>query len=365
MSLFSRLLNLNAGNIPLEDFFTELAAYLFASHKTILYDFLGHLNLLNSETYSEAHVLTQKTFEPLEHHHSSSRPDLVVEFISGDHRDVIFVESKIGSHEGHLQLQRYAEILDQLTGYRKRSVVYITRDFDPKDKADIFKNIPNSDVQFYQFRWHQLYHVLRSHSDIELVRETIIFMQEYRMAHNNQFSSIDVLTLSNFTKSLKIMEETMWGKTSQKFVAVLGGMKKSSTAMTQLQNFGRYIMNTSMPGQWWCGLGFSLERQDLTDYPTVSLMLEVAPNSQYREEIIEVMKIISQKDGWQGYELNNSKAWSGIVRERSLQDFLSGADHVSAIQQFFSQGLDELEAIKKQYAHLPWGVVQDGEGSSD
>lgn len=38
MSLFSRLLNLNTGSIPLEDFFTELVAYLLGKNKEILYD---------------------------------------------------------------------------------------------------------------------------------------------------------------------------------------------------------------------------------------------------------------------------------------------------------------------------------------
>ena len=36
MSLFSRLLKLHAGSIPLEDFFTELVAHLFSTNKEIL-----------------------------------------------------------------------------------------------------------------------------------------------------------------------------------------------------------------------------------------------------------------------------------------------------------------------------------------
>ena len=193
-----------------------------------------------------------------------------------------------------------------------------------------------------------------------LVQEIMIFMSEYRMAHNNQFSSIDVITLANFTKSLELMDETMWGEVSQRFKKVLGAIKQKSTALTQIQWHGRYLMTASMPsGRWWCGLGFILKTSHLTDYPTVRLVLEVDPNSHRRAEIIEAMKDICEQYGWKGYSLDSSKDWAGIVREKSLQDFLSEEDHVVAIKRFFLQALDELEKIKDKYSSLPWVAIQE------
>jgi hypothetical protein len=360
MSLFSRLLSLHTDKIPLEDFFTELVAYLFSTDKTILYIWLKHLNVLNINDDLDAHISTQQTFKPLDYHRSGSRPDILIEVISNEWHNLFFIESKIGSQEGNDQLSKYAEILHELPGFQNKFLVYITRDFDPKDEKTILRSIPNSNVQFKQYRWHQFYQFLKTQPPTMLIREMIMFMHEHHMAQNNQFSSVDIIALANFTRSLKLMEETMWGEVSQRFKEILGAIKPKVTALTQVQNHGRYLITASMPnGKWWCGLGFILKTANLADYPTVRLMLEVDPNSQHRTEILEAMWKICQQYGWQGYDLNNAKAWSGIAREKSLQNFLSEEDHIVAIERFFLQALDELAAIKHQYSNLPWGAIQD------
>lgn len=365
MALFSRLLSLNTGNIPLEDFFTEIVAYLLSTNKEIVYAWLKYLNLLDANNYLDAHISTQRAFEPLDYHLKGSRPDILIELTDGSNNDIIFIESKIGSQEGANQLSKYAAILHELPGFRRKVLLYITRDFDPKDESTVLKDVPKAGVQFKQLRWYQFHQFLCSQVDATFVQEIIIFMQEYRMAHNNQFSSVDVLALANFSKSLKLMEETMWGKVSQRFKEVIGAIKKQHTALTEVQRHERYLMAASMPsGKWWCGLGFLLKTSSLTDYPTVRLMLEVEPNSPHRVEIIEAMKdICGQFNDWKGYQLNEPKAWSGIVREKSLRDFLSQEDHIVAIEKFFLEALDELDQIKHKYSQLPWGAIQENEDS--
>ena len=365
MALFSRLLNLNTGSIPLEDFFTELVAYLFSTNKGILYAWLKHSSLLDSSTYLDAHVSTQRAFEPLDWHLSGSRPDILIEIGDDNSRDIIFIESKIGSQEGIDQLKNYAEILHELPNFRNKLLVYITRDFEPKNKATIFQKIPGSNVQFKQLRWHQFYQFLKSQANTTLVQEITTFMQEYDMAHNNQFSSVDIITLANFTKSLKLMEQTMWGKVSQRFKMVLGAIMQSSTALTEVQRHERYLMRAWMQNEWWCGLGFYLQTSSLTEYPRVVLLLEVRPNYPHRAEIVGAMKGICKQYDWRGYNLNDSKNWAGIIRERSLQDFLSEQDHIAAIEAFFLESLDELEKIKSQYSSLPWGAIANDGASPD
>jgi PD-(D/E)XK nuclease superfamily len=224
MSLFNRLLKLHNGNIPLEDFFTELVAYLFSTNKEILCAWLKYLDLPGIDFDLPAYVWTQQTFPSLPHHSSDSRPDIIVELVDGNNRDIIFIESKIGSSEGCNQLQRYAEILDELPDFRHKILVYITRDFEPKETETIFQGIPDFKVHFKQARWHQFYQFLKVQENSMLVEEIIKFMQEHSMAHNNQFSSVDVIALANFTKSLKLIEQSMWGEVSQKFEQVLGSM---------------------------------------------------------------------------------------------------------------------------------------------
>jgi hypothetical protein len=198
-----------------------------------------------------------------------------------------------------------------------------------------------------------------------LVEEIIKFMQEHQMAHNNQFSSIDVIALANFTKSLKLIEQSMWGEVSQRFNQVLGSMLSRSMTRAGLHNHERYLMYSRMSDKWWCGLGFMLDTSNTTDYPTVYLTLEVDPKSPRREEIIAAMKAICKQSEWKGYDLDNPKAWSRIILGRSLQSFLSEEDHIVAIQKFFLKSLDELSEIKSQYKHLPWDSSNAGGDVAD
>ncbi len=366
MSLFSRLLNLHTDKTPLEDFFTELVAHLFTIDRQILFAWLKYIGLLDTEAYLDAYISTQQTFDRLNHHDSDSRPDLVIELGDGSNKDLIFIESKIGSKEGYKQLPRYAEILDKLPDLRNKVLIYITRDFEPKDREIVLNRIPDSNVRFIQVRWHQFYQFLKAQTDTILFEEIIKFMQEHQMAHNNQFSSIDVIALANFTKSLKLMEQTMWGEVSQRFEKILGSMAPLSTTFTQFRLNERYLMYSWLPYKWWCGLGFMLNTSSSTDYPTVCLVLEVQPQSPCRAEIIEAMKAICKENSdWKGYDLDNAKAWSRIVLGRSLQSFLSKEDHIATIKEFFLKSLDELSNIKTKYPDLPWNAIVDGVGSFD
>ena len=286
MALFSRLLKLNTGSIPLEDFFTELVAYLFGTNKEILYAWLKHSSLLDSSTYLAAHVSTQQAFDPLDWHLSGSRPDILIEIGDDNSRDIIFIESKIGSQEGINQLKNYADILHGLPNFRNKLLVYITRDFEPKNPAIIFQKIPESNVQFRQLRWHEFYRFLKLQANTMLVQEIITFMQEYDMAHNNQFSSVDVITLANFTKSLKLMDQIIWGGVvSQRFKEVLGAITRP--LLTEVQRDERYSIRAWKPEELYCGLGFDLQTSSLTDYPKVFLRLDVPPNVRIEQRLLK------------------------------------------------------------------------------
>lgn len=357
MSLFSRLLKLNTSSVPLEDFFTEIVAYLFSTNKAILYAWLEHLNLLNTNSYLDAQISTHRTFAPLYFHLMGSRPDILIELQDENYRDIIFIESKVGSQEGHLQLSRYAEILHTLKGFRHKILIYITRDFEPKEQSVIFKTIPESEVKFKQLRWYEFYHFLRSLEETMLIQEIKTFMQEYSMASNNQFSSIDILTLGNMPKAMKLMDETMGSKVSQRFQEIMNPIKPQYKR-NEIQIYERYIKQAWIEnGKWWVGLGFFLNTSNVTDYPRVCLLIEVASNSRHRAEIVDAMKDICSQFRWQAYHLDNSPEWPRIVRQKSLREFLSQDDHVAAIQEFFMEALDELEQIKRQYPTLPWGGV--------
>jgi hypothetical protein len=379
MSLFQQLLKLHSNNpspenpkTPLENFFTEIVAHLFRTNHSLLLDWFRNIQFLDADDYLGISVTTQKTYQ----HPTTGKdkiPDIIIELVSHDTHDIIFVENKIGSKEEPNQLPDYAKILDSLSGYQNRLLLYITRDFEPKKQDYVLSQVSGTKIKFNQLRWHQLYQFLNKlQQQSDLVKEIIQFMQEYRMAQNNQFSAIDVLALANFQSPLKLMEQTMWGKTVQKFEEVLDSHKninfRKRRALQNIQWHNRYIMGAWMPEKWWCHLGFLLRpynNYNSYDYSVVRLVLEIDPKSPHRKSTIQAFEKICEQFDWRGYSLHNINDWAHITLAKSLRDFLVEEDHIAAIEKFFLDALDQLQEIKNQYPELPWGAVPEDDEDSE
>jgi len=115
-SLLGRLLPLFIGPQRIEDLFTEAVARLFERRPEICLNWLDELELItpaSGEDQRYTSVSTQKSFVALEEHGMGSRPDLIVEVHHPvedaeleSSKDVVMIESKIGSWEGQDQLKR-------------------------------------------------------------------------------------------------------------------------------------------------------------------------------------------------------------------------------------------------------------------
>ena len=141
MSLFNKLLGFAGERVQLEDFFTEIVARLFEHHPEVFFKWISWEN--ESQLDIKIRTDTQRFYPALaddenEHdgdgHDKRSFIDLVVELNEGEERKVIFIESKVGSHEGLGQLPRYAKILAQEDAH-KRLLLYVTKDYDRKDES--------------------------------------------------------------------------------------------------------------------------------------------------------------------------------------------------------------------------------------
>jgi hypothetical protein len=109
----------------------QVFAHLLSTYPELCLAWLNESGVLPlNEKYSRIRVTTQRPFGALEDHRYASRPDVVIELSEGfstegvdDDRsdeapvpptDVVFIESKVGSREGHDQLRRYAEHLSTI-----------------------------------------------------------------------------------------------------------------------------------------------------------------------------------------------------------------------------------------------------------
>lgn len=368
MSLFNNLLNLHSGIRPVEDLFTEVVAYFLDINTDILLDWLKHHAIINEENYHSINISTQKYYEPLEHHHQGSKPDIVIELANDTTTDVIFIESKIGSTEGWEQLKRYAEILSNLSYPQRRFLIYITRDYDPKEAKNI---ISDAKLNFYQLRWYQFYSYLTKKSDDILAKEILNFMGLHGMSHTNQISSVDLLTMMNFKKTLNFMQATLSDEVKSTFREFVKGFNYAEVNnLSQWKEHNRYIIGSSLSAKkWnvWCGLGyFDLNPESLTEYPHIGIVIEVSPGFAKREKVIEFMReVVKQKpDLWEGYELNKPSAWSHIAYRKSLREFLSQEDHLHCIKEFFLKSIIAMQAIQEEF-NFPWEVLnQESEKES-
>ena len=134
-SIFNSLLRLksNFNIVPLEDFFTEIFAYMLKSSDALLCDWLNHFSIPHIE-YDNSSVSTQESFDALDEHLMGSKPDILIELSNKNRKQVLFIECKIGSVEGHDQLRRYAEQLDDINNIDLGVLIYITRDYEKKRK---------------------------------------------------------------------------------------------------------------------------------------------------------------------------------------------------------------------------------------
>jgi hypothetical protein len=362
MSSFTNLLNLHSANKPLEDFFSEIVAYFLSLNKDILINWLKSHSLISENNYSSIKISTQKEYQALPNHTEDSRLDMVVELSTDLNTDVIFLESKIASKDGNNALKKYAEILSSLPNVRQRTLIYITRDYDPKEEIKDFclKLLPK--VSFFQLRWYQFHSFLEKRESDIFAKEILTFMTNNRMAHNNQLSSIDILTMMNLNKTLNFMEATLSEEVQHEFKLAFGSMIKpvGSTSMTQWRWHSRYIIYTKFSGDnFWCGLGyFDLNPSNLNDYPYLGILLEVSPGFIERPKIIASMKkVVNDKpDIWTPLDLTVIPAWSAIFYRKSLQEFLSEKDQLSAIKNLFLESICKLKNIQP-YFDFPWKAL--------
>ncbi|WP_341525180.1 PD-(D/E)XK nuclease family protein [Nostoc sp. UHCC 0302] len=359
MSLFTNLLNLHSANKPLEDFFTEIVAYFLSLNNDILLSWLKYHSIISDNSYYSINISIQKAYQALPNHTEDSRFDIVVELSTGFNTDVIIIESKIGSKDGNNALKKYTELLSSLPNARQRTLIYITRDYDPKEKIKDFCINLLPKVNFFQLRWYQFYSFLEKRESDILGQEILIFMRNNRMAHNNQLSSIDILTMVNFNKTLNFMESTLNEEVQHEFKLAFGSMIKpvASTSMTQWRWHSRYIIYTKFSSDnFWCGLGyFDLNPTNLNDYPYLGILLEVSPGFVERPKIIAAMqKVVNDKpDIWTPLDLTVIPAWSAIFYRKSVQEFLSEKDQLSVIKSFFIESIYELKNIQP-YFDFPW-----------
>ena len=103
-------------------------------------------------------------------------------------------------------------------------------------------------------------------------------------------------------------------------------------------------------------VGYRLRTSD--GYPLAYVNLQIQPGAVGREVSVAAMRKIGQRDGWESYGLEDSRAWAGARRTMSLAAVLREEDHVAALKSFFVESIrqlrEELTTFKKERPELLW-----------
>jgi len=360
MSLFTKLIQLHSEeHRRLEDFHTEIVAYVLRSHSELALRWLQKLDLTELRTADEIDVGTQQRFDPIEGLHSfGSKPDITIRVRTGPRIEVVFIESKVGSEEGLGQLSKYMDQLRALPGVERRSLIFITRDYEPK------KNLSDATVRFLPARWSDFYHFLRGfESQSDTIRELLKFMKETNMSQSNRLNAIELLALTNHRRARSLMEATMWESVVEKFEKVCGAGGSRTKAMSQLRWHNRYVMfaDHGKGYQFEFLLGYWFPDEQPSDSPAIGMRFQVAPNASERAAIVQAMLKFSEASKespreWDNWNLSNDREWAGVGCSMNLEDFLAKEDHVAAITKWFEELLNDAEAFRNQNPKLPWSV---------
>jgi hypothetical protein len=360
-SLFNTLLRLQSRHTdrtPLEDYFTELFAYLLQDAPEILTGLLLRFGLTRLPGQVFARVDTQVSYGQLEGHDRDSRPDMVLRLEAGDQIGLLFIESKIGSTEGPKQLRRYAEQLAAQPKIAERTLVYITRDYEPKDASKLLRGFDAGAVRFIQLRWYEVYYFLKkTFTSHWLAREVCRFMEKNRMEQALQFNPADLLALSNFRQAKAMMDESLNGPLMRRLQQFGGEKIKFDLAMEQFERHNRYIIILRQLNGLWAGIGYFMPTEDPFGYPEIGLMLEVDTKAAKQpQDVVKAMQevVAAQPQEWKDYNQSMTRQWVNIYRRQPLQNFLQGPDHQQKVRAYLLDCIDALDAIRSRYPQLSW-----------
>lgn len=384
MSLFARILSLSDRRVPTEDVLTEVVVHLFRldwkvrleqgdGDRAAVLAWLRSVGVLSGGPVVAVRVETQRSYgaitghETVPDHAAGSRPDIVVEIDRKGNRprDVVLVESKVDSLEGEDQLARYAGQLQVRHANAQRALVYLTRDYDPRDRSDVCATAP--DVDFTCARWHGVYAAVRDARStaplalLSLYNDVLEFLTSLGMDRAPRFTPADALALTRAPTVFSFLDDTLRSGSpspADRMAGLLGRVNRR-TGLSQVRTHRRYPIYRTYGkdhGNFEVLLGYRFPDEG---FPQLFLGLNSYSEAAGGGGVAQAIRSLEGRGAeafdrtWQTFEDGN---WAGAMVTVPLGPFLSGDEHVGPVRATLHKLLDELERIMSlpALAVLPW-----------
>ena len=354
MNLFQTLYAYRRGN-SLENYFTLIVSHLLDAYPDLLREWI---NQVVPPAGGDCERFTAYEVSP-QRYLCGSYADIVIELSKGTRREVLLIESKVDAGEDEGQLPKYAGLLvSEFPRAQQRTLVYITRDYDPKDKQEVLKGVEDK-VGFIQLRWFNFYDFLVAYQETlpsnPLFQETIRFMDEKLLGHIRSLTPAEYGAMPHVLSLIQTMKTTLSEEVKEKFVGITGE-KRAQPDLAP--DWGNFMLCTNDHEPYWLGLGFELGGED--GCPRVFAYFCSLPSSSRPKWLLVAQRLI-EKGGWEASEWDGVKpetvepeSWAGAYYPKNLADFLTEPESVAQIKKFFLDRLSEIAEVKRAHPRLAW-----------
>lgn len=331
MNTYSRLLRLyrtNMAKTPMEDFVTEILVAILENNPEIGRAFANEILLLEGDTFFYSTQVCFKSPDPL-------HPDCRVDIVVRSENMICFLENKVESGTGYIQLERYSSVLREYYGDHQTKLAYCTKYFDKKDIQE---------HSFKQFRWANIYKFLKIWKDIHTIQEFLDFLKEHDMSDDLDFNLNDLMALRGINPVLKKMELYL-EKVRPVFGRYFDKAKiKEPTNLKQLKEHSRFIFYASAifgEGGWSeLGVGF-----ECTENPSLKVWIWTSDNNSKSAAFKSAVQSIP------GLE-SNKENWIGLTAP--LSDFISSEKMEENIETWFDSAFQIFKSFKDNTPQLDW-----------
>lgn len=338
--MFNKLLNLykkNSLKTPLEDFTTELFAGVLNNDKNLKLKFCKEFLGLKSERFT---VNTQK------HYSLEDYSNCIVDVVITGDKEICFIENKVNSNEGFLQLERYSKVLDK---YEKENeytkLVYCTKNADPKKiKAH----------SFFQCNWRNIAEFFKHNSTENITKLFINYLKINNMSNDMTITASDIVTLENISKILNLMNINL-ENVKQDFLKRFGNLKdlrKGAKLKEQIFNHERFCILSSpaCEGEGWSEILYGF---DFQGYIYVQIYLD-----NKNRNFNSFFKLINDQNK---FKVEHYDFGSRIFLKKNLGEYLNEDNSETQIKKWFLESFDAIKSfIESTKKEIDWNkyVVQ-------
>jgi hypothetical protein len=330
VNIYSRLLKLYRTNMvktPLEDFTTEILAGILDNNKELCNAFINEIIHIEGDCFE---ISTQERFLLNEDNCPDCRVDLVVR----SKEAICFIENKVESREGYIQLERYGRVLDSYKSENKTYLRYCTKYHDNKDITY---------HEFLQFRWADVYKFLKDWDSITIIKDYLDFLNDHNMSDNMDFNFKDLIALQEMNQVVKKMDN-YFDKIKPSFNKSLGYRLKDSTLLKQIKEHSRYILIMESPfGSGYSELGFGFK---LSETPSLTVWIWCSDKSNKKEEFKKALNVNLNTFN------SNKENWIGL--DNPISNFLSLENMELAIEEWFIRSFEIFREFANQTPQLEW-----------